>query len=140
MASISPTAKEYLKSRGLSKDELYTLAYFDQYTLEAIMIYVLAMIFNSIHEHPAVRVSTLIDQLDEAVRVQASLFESRKTASPPSSHTNLSNDVQSDANADNKQLAKRKRRTREDYTIAVLLVEFLISREFLSLNKDLSIN
>lgn len=104
------------------------------------MIYVLAMIFNSIHENPAVRVSTLIDQLDEAVRVQASLFKSRKTASPPSSQTNPSNDVQSDAKADNKQQAKRKRRTRDDYTIAVLLVEFLISRELISLNNELSIN
>ncbi|XP_019240737.1 PREDICTED: uncharacterized protein LOC109220725 [Nicotiana attenuata] len=60
----APSAKEYLKaSKKLTTGELDLLNLFHQYTLEGIIIYIFGCLFNSINESPAVRLSTLVDQL-----------------------------------------------------------------------------
>lgn len=64
-----PSAKEYLKaSKKLTTDESEFLNRFHQYTLEGIIVYIFGNIFNSQNESPAVRLSTLVDQLDRVAR------------------------------------------------------------------------
>lgn len=65
-----PTAKDFAKNKGeLSREDLLYINKFDTYTLEGIMIYVLANLFHCVDaEIPAVRVATLIDQIDMHVR------------------------------------------------------------------------
>lgn len=72
-----PTAKDFLKKSCLSEVLISDLNLFDQYTLEAIMIYVLSSLFHCIQENPAVRVSTLIEHLDMYVKHQANLLKDR---------------------------------------------------------------
>lgn len=86
-----PSAKDYLKNCLQSQDDLELLYYFDQYTLEAIILNVLSMVFHSLKVDSAVRVATLLDQLDSAVRVQAALLKSRKLSNKT---TNPSNEEQ----------------------------------------------
>jgi hypothetical protein len=65
-----PSAKEYLKG-CLSREYLPMLNRFGYYTFEAIMIHVLGRVFHSVRDLSVVRVSTLLDQLNSAVRDQA---------------------------------------------------------------------
>ena len=65
-----PSAKEYLKN-CLSTEDFPLLHQFGHYTLEAIMIHVLGLVFNSVREYPVVRASTLVKELESAVRAQA---------------------------------------------------------------------
>lgn len=53
------------------------MLHFGEYTLEAIIIYVLGMLYNSVQESPMVRVSTLLDMLDRTVRTQADIIKTR---------------------------------------------------------------
>jgi hypothetical protein len=64
-----PSAKDYL-IKALPQEYLRMLNQFGAYTLEAIMIHVLGMLFNNTRDYCVVRVSTLIDQLSSAVRDQ----------------------------------------------------------------------
>ena len=54
---------------------------FGQYTLEAIIIYVLGMAFDCIQESSIVRVSTLLGLLDRTVRTQAFIINKNKKES-----------------------------------------------------------
>ena len=51
-----PTAKEYQHNYVQSPEDLELLYYFDQYTLEAIILNVLSMVFHSLNVESAVRV------------------------------------------------------------------------------------
>jgi tRNA nucleotidyltransferase/poly(A) polymerase len=73
-----PTARDYLRKCLQSPSDLELLNYMDQYTLEALILHVLGTLFNALGENAAVRVSTLLEQLDTAVRYQADLLKSRK--------------------------------------------------------------
>lgn len=71
-----PTAKDYLRSCPLSPDEFHLLDHFDVFTLEAILIHVLSLVFNSLQDFPVVRVSTLVEQLDSSVRLESYIISS----------------------------------------------------------------
>lgn len=131
-----PTAKDFLKSSGLSDDIICDLNLFDQYTLEAIIIYVLGSLFHCIQENPAVRVSTLIEHLDMYVKYQANLLKNRYTTINPSKSDRIKSNYTTD---NNKQATDNKRKSKV-FSIGVLLVEFLVNREWISLSKELSFN
>lgn len=84
-------AKDYLY-QNLPED-IYnsTISNFGQYTLEAIIIHVLGLLYNCIKELSIVRVSTLMDTLEREVRTQANIIKknqldnSRSTSSLVSS-------------------------------------------------------
>ena len=78
------TAKDFLKSCSLSSDELSYLDDLDQYTLEALMIFLLGSLFHCIQGSPAVRVSTLIEHLSIYVKNQAHLLKARNIGLSPS--------------------------------------------------------
>ena len=66
------TAKEYLMQKcGLYENDLTYIQVFGQYTLEAIIIHVLRSMFNCVQDLSVIRVSTLIEQIDSTVQVQA---------------------------------------------------------------------
>ncbi|XP_075097792.1 putative DNA-directed RNA polymerase [Nicotiana tabacum] len=117
----APSAKEYLKaSKKLTTSELDLLNLFHQYTLEGIIIYIFGCLFNSINESPAVRLSTLVDQLDRMARVHAKLLSERnyqRVGSKPF------------VNVIPGCITKN---------IGVLLVEFLLERELITTSNDLS--
>lgn len=132
-----PSAKDFLKSCSLSSDDLSNLDYFDQYTLEAIMLYALGSLFHCIHDSPAVRVSTLVEQLDSLTKSHARLMKDRNLSLKP-------NRMKSNyANTDNKEQATDKKKQATDkkskvYALGALLVEFLVERKMISLSNDLS--
>ncbi|EPS74139.1 hypothetical protein M569_00616, partial [Genlisea aurea] len=66
-------AKYYLKD--LIHEDIYNkyISILGEYTLEAIMIYVLGIAFNSIQESSIVKMSTLIELLEKTVRTQANI-------------------------------------------------------------------
>lgn len=135
-----PSAKDYLKNCKLSSDDLSILDYFDLYTLEAIIIYVLGTLFHSLQESPAVRVSTMIEHLNIYVQSHARLLKSRKLGLTPSM-----SDRQTDANTEMKEqvtdkeaTSKKKRSKAGEYAFGVFLVEFLVNRGLISLSKELS--
>ena len=74
-----PTAKDYLKKCLKDNTEiLELLTYLGHYSLEAIILNVLCTVFNSLNVNTAVRVSTLVQQLDSTVRLQSKLFRQSK--------------------------------------------------------------
>lgn len=100
-------AKSYLYKH--LPEDIYnsTIDGFGQYTLEAIIIYVIGMLFNSIQITSIVRVSTLLDKLDTQVRTQANIIYKSKKASS------------------SKCYIKHK------YEIGTLLLEFMIERKLI---------
>ena len=64
------TAKEYLKN-NLPNEELPLLHNLKAYTLESFIIYVLGLLFSCIKDKPVVRLATLLDRMDYAVRMKA---------------------------------------------------------------------
>ena len=60
-----PNAKQYLK--GCLPSSLPMLKMFGIYTLEAIMIHVLGLVFNTLQESSAVKAARFIDQLNSTV-------------------------------------------------------------------------
>lgn len=110
-------AKEYLY-RNIPRD-LYnkTIEPFGEYTLEAIIIYVLGSLYNSIQESAVVRLSTLIEKLDTTVRTQADII--KKMSRKEQDRT------QDDIIKENKSYK---------YEIGKLLVEFMKERDLIQID------
>ncbi|KAF6146901.1 hypothetical protein GIB67_018554 [Kingdonia uniflora] len=70
------TAKDYLlqKKAKLSERDVSYIDLFGAYTIKTIIVYVLGIMFNHLNELPVVRVSTLIDHIDNFIRVQSLLI------------------------------------------------------------------
>ncbi len=121
------TAQAYItqKKLGLSEEDLSYINVLGIYTLEAIIIHVLGSVFNSIEDLPVVRVSTLIDQLDTNVRVQAK-------------HMGLHNAAVKKKKNQNDLLKKDKKRkvTRGLFAIGVCLVELLVERKLITIKTE----
>lgn len=83
MKSDGINAKDYLKSSLSDENDISLLNEFGQYTIEALIIYVLCMMFNSgSYNNSCVRVSSLIEQLECSVRNQALLLKRRRIRTP----------------------------------------------------------
>lgn len=72
------SAKDYLRNRALSEDDIELLSEFGQYTIEALIVYVLSMLFTSHDSNSMIRVASLVEQLDSNVRLQATLLKCRR--------------------------------------------------------------
>lgn len=112
-------AKDYLKQKKfeLSEKDLSNIHVFGQYTLEAIIIHVLGSLFNCLRDLPYVRVSTLIDQLDSAVRVQAAFIKKNMCIE----------------NVKEKPQLEKRKVSRSHHAIGIRLVEFMCERGLISL-------
>lgn len=72
------SAKDYLKARLQDKDNIALLSEFGQYTIEALIVHVLSMLFNIVDYNTIIRVASLVERLESSVRIQASLLKSRR--------------------------------------------------------------
>ncbi|XP_074373729.1 putative DNA-directed RNA polymerase [Apium graveolens] len=73
------SAKDFLLlSKKLSDEEKESLNVFGNYTLEVLIIHVLSTLFNAVESNSVIRLSTLVDRLDTAVRSQITLLMRRK--------------------------------------------------------------
>lgn len=111
------SAKSYLY-KNIPQD-IYnsTIAQFGEYTLEAIIIYVLGFLFHSIQESSVVRVSTLLEMLDRTVRTQANIINKMESSKEISSR------VDSSKEGDIKQKKVKK------FEIGRRLLEFMMERQ-----------
>ena len=127
-----PTAKDFLKSCPLSPEVLDLLDHFDHYTLEAIIIHVLGMVFNSLQDFSMVRVALWweVEQLDSSVRVQAALLKSRNRYSIKNSKDPQLKEEVSERKSEIKN-TKRKSKC-DHYAIGSNLVKFLEERQLVS--------
>lgn len=107
------SAKAYLYKYLPNDIYKSTIAQFGQYTLEAIIIYVLGATFHCIQESSVVRVSTLLGLLDRTVLTQANIINKNQKESRTAS------DI------------KQKKGTQ--FEIGRRLLEFMIERDVISI-------
>lgn len=70
------------------------MIYFDHYTLEGVIVYVLGLLFSSVKDSPAVRVSTLVDHLYKfAVKQALMMKENREGTSMNINKNKTTNNV-----------------------------------------------
>lgn len=106
------SAKDYLLDK-LANDEKDMLEEFGQYTLEALIIHVLGILFSTHETETMVRASSLIDQLDSCVRTHSKLLGSRYQKKK----------------MENVHMSETKKNL---YSIGVHLLEFMIERGLVS--------
>ena len=120
----SESAKDYLKSRLLDPVDLELISEFNQYTIEALIVHVLGMVFNA-PDGLMVRVASLIEHLESSVRKQAVLFRCRRCKE---SLSKVTEEVE----------MSRKRSIRDKYPIGTSLMEFLLKGDVITLISDKS--
>jgi DNA-directed RNA polymerase len=156
---ISPDkvcARDFIKNHKdkiLDEDLIYIHS-FDHYTLEAIMIHVLASTFHSLQDSPAVRVATLVEYLTQFYRNHAKLIKARninlnpKKVDEPANTMNKKKDEPANTNNKKKdEPVNMKNKKKEEpanmknndkrYAIGAFLLDFLSSREVITLTNDL---
>ena len=124
-------AKDYLRQKYLEKDEIELLSEFGQYTIEALIVHVLGMLFNNEESNIMIRVATLVEQLESNVRKQALFLKSRRCKIPFS----IVSDVYSNAKMSVKD---RKSKLVRLYPFGAGLVQFMEERKLITLTTDLS--
>lgn len=131
-------ALDYLRRQDVSNDEIALLSYMDPYTLEVILIHVLASLFNSLSEEPRVRVSTLVDPIYRYVFTHASAIKDRKIRAQQRNLSVVLNNSESvlDEKVNNSESVPDEKvsesmRARKDYRLGTALVNFLVERELI---------
>lgn len=116
------SAIDYVKSfDDIYGQDLSDLNNFEPYSLECLIIYTLASVFNPLEEVPAVRVSTLVELLQRNVKNHAKLQRERNIKYHiPNSNVSCY-DVED---------RKKKRNYKEAYAIGIKLVEYLNNINF----------
>jgi len=158
------SAREFLKSQNIPDSDKVLLSYLDPYTIEGIIVYVLGLLFNSIQESPAVRVSTLVEYLSRFVVNHALMMQDREVhikedednyralarAKEYASLNLEQNEAQKHLEDIRLSTLKEERerlrnlgldnKYKEHYNIGSLLVEFLVSRKLIILSTDLGLS
>lgn len=123
-------AKDYLRGKVELKEDKELLAEFGQYTIEALIIHVLSMVFNSLEESSIIRLASLIEQLESCVRSQAALLKHRRCKKD-----NKNSIAVDDVNHSVKEMEKNKYDTK--YAIGSRLVDFMVDRGLISLTNEM---
>ena len=126
-------AKDYLKDKVDNNDDIELLSEFGQYTIEALIVHVLGMVYNSVEYNSIVRVATLVQQLETAVRMQAKLLKSSRCKKKDSMSIATVEDPQV-----NGKEKKKKSKLEKKYPFGTCLVQFIEERELISLMSDLN--
>ncbi|KAI4972610.1 hypothetical protein ZWY2020_003535 [Hordeum vulgare] len=131
-----PNAKQYLK--GCLPSSLPMLKMFGIYTLEAIMIRVQGLVFNTLQESSVVKVARFIDQLNSTVQEQARFLQykapgSGKVEAVLTSKVESVKDVVQSKGASQKQ---KKKKLKCHYDIGKYLLQFMIERNVLHISTD----
>lgn len=124
-------AKDILRKRLKNQKDIELISEFGQYTIEALIVHVLSMLFNSVDpETSMIRVSTLIERLDNSVRTQALLLINRRCQKTFTMSTETT---------DNEN-GKKRSKLEKMYPIGSGLVEFMDERGLITLMNDTSGN
>lgn len=125
------SAKDYLRNRTISEDDIELLSEFGQYTIEALIVYVLSMLFTS-HDS-MIRVASLVEQLESNVRLQALLLKRRRCKHNKKSFSTTA------LNKVKKSGTDRKKRSKLDimYPFGSGLVQFMEDRGLITFINDL---
>ncbi|KAJ3681948.1 hypothetical protein LUZ60_014521 [Juncus effusus] len=134
-----PSAKEYLKD-CLSDDYLPFLNALGRYTLEGLMIHVLAFVFHCIRDFSAVKVSTFLSQLDSVIKDHACFLN---VPHPGKVQRASLDDLDVDS-VNNKKKSKSKRgriskATRMEYEMSTNLIQFMEMRDIIHIFTDVGI-
>lgn len=114
------SAKNYLKTYLPTNIYDENIAQFGEYTLEAIIIYVLSQSFHSIRHTSMVRVSTFMVLLDRTVRIQALTTYNRKSDTSSTATSSV---------VDRRKIVDIK----DKYQIGEKLLEFMELRKLISI-------
>lgn len=126
------SAKDYLRGRVLEKDDMELLSEFGQYTIEALIVHVLGMVFNTLEYSSIIRVASLVERLESCVRIQASLLKCRRCKKRFSMATDNVFQV--------KKSGKEGKRSKLEmmYPFGSGLVQFMEERGLITLINDLN--
>lgn len=119
MGKRMENARDFLRRKLKSDDDIIILNEFGQYTIEALIVYVLCLLFSS--SDIQIRVASLVEQLEVNVRTQAKILRKRRGAE----------DLPSRRSGIKSSLDKR-------YPIGSLLVELIENRGLITLSSDSS--
>ena len=125
------SAKDYLRGRANEKVDIELLSEFDQYTLEALIVHVLSIVFHTYENNSIIRVASLVEQLELNVRRQASLLKSRRYKKP------LSMDDAFQVKRSGKENLKKSKLVMM-FPFGTGLVQFMEERGLISFVTDLS--
>lgn len=140
-----PSAKEYLRSRKLSEGDLSLLGEMGSTTIEGIIIHVICTLFTP--NKTDVRLATLIEQLERAVRTHAGLMKNQRLEkiSPHASDTkmgensslevdsNILTDRSSDEVIPSQEIKKFVTKKAKKYPFGSALVEMLGERHIIEM-------
>lgn len=121
-------ARDYLRKWGLEADDMELLSEFGQYTLEALIVHVLAIVFNPNDSQVMVRVATLVEHFEKIVRLQAKLFKCRRCKLDFSS-------LKAMEDGENQ---RKKTKLAKLYPFGAALVQFMESRKLIQYHSSLS--
>lgn len=121
------SARDFLRSKLTAEEDLALIAEFGQYTLEALIVYVLCVLFSSADSNIMIRVATIVEQLEGNTRAQAKIVRQRgKNAQTAGVSPGQSQD------------SGGKSRLGKMYPIGTALVEFMEQRGLITLSSDSS--
>lgn len=117
------SARDFLRAKLTSEEDLALVAEFGQYTLEALMVYVLCVLFSSADSNSMIRVASLVEQLEGNTRSQAKIIRRRRYGGeyPVKS-----------------QDSRRKSQLEQRYPIGSRLAEFMEQRGLITFASDSS--
>lgn len=121
------SARDFLRGKLTSEDDLALVAEFGQYTLEALIVHVLCVLFSSADSNTMIRVASLVEQLEGNTRSQAKIVRQRRF--------NAKGGVESPGQSLD---SGRKSRLDKMYPIGTGLVEFMEQRGIITLATDSS--
>lgn len=125
-------AKDYLKDKVDNNDDIELLSEFGQYTIEALIVHVLGMVFHSVEYNSIVRVATLVQQLETAVRMQAKYLKSRRCKKKDSMSIATVEDPQVNGKV------KKRSKLEKKFPFGTCLVQFMEERKLIKLMSDLN--
>lgn len=125
-------AKDYLRGKVELKEDKELLSEFGQYTIEALIIHVLSLVFNSLETSSLIRVASLIERLESSVRSQAALLKHRRCKKDHM--LSMATDDVNQVNHSEKDKEKKKYDTM--YPFGSRLVDFMVDRGLISLTNE----
>lgn len=121
------SARDFLRAKLTSEEDLALVAEFGQYTLEALIVHVLCVLFSSADANSMIRVASLVEHLEGNTRSQAKIVRQRRLSAKGV--------VESPGQS---QDSGRKSRLSKMYPIGTGLVEFMEERGLITLATDSS--
>jgi len=133
-----PSAKEYLYKQ-LPSTYYPMLNKFGSYTLEAIIIHVLGVVFNSLQEYPVVKVSTLLEQLNSTVKDQTRFNNESNSGKVEAVLTSMDESDMDVTKGSSKKGKKQKKEKGTYYSIGLQLIHFMVERALINVSTGMDV-